>query len=394
MNDAVSPFFGSPVLLRTGFNTGFTSISVDAQVMTPDGSKYDVLYVGTSTGQLLKAVNALSPVSVSTTRPVIIEEVELMSGPVKKGESSEGPMLSSHWCVSVRVVSTKKGPGHVIVTSAEEVKSVSLYRCEKAGSCSECVGLQDPHCAWSVRDGQCAGAQRWAKGSQAAFLQNVPTGRHASCPGDLVARTPDHRHRNLGTVINQVDTATRTEATEHRQGSSGHSSDSKSPAETDNPTIEASVVLFSLETLIITVSAGAVAALVLGFVTGYCCGRKCGKEESNVPYTDAEYEYFEQRQLPPRPLQPSLHPLLQHTDKRPQEETLYAEPILVNHQVNSSNPLGTTLASKAYVPISGMTLVGGAGGGLGLHPAAKFNTISNIHKRGGGECHLSDNVRV
>ena len=86
MNDAISPFFGSPVLLRTGFNTGFTSISVDAQVMTPDGSKFDVLYVGTSKGQLLKAVNALSPKSVTTTRPIIIEEIELMSEPIKKGE--------------------------------------------------------------------------------------------------------------------------------------------------------------------------------------------------------------------------------------------------------------------------------------------------------------------
>ena len=48
--------------------------------------------------------------------------------------------------------------------------------------------------------------------------------------------------------------------------------------------VEPSQVLFSLETLIITVSAGAVAALVVGFVTGYCCGRRCGKDaggESN-----------------------------------------------------------------------------------------------------------------
>ena len=284
----------------------------------------------------------------------------------------------------MRVVSTKKGPGHVLVSSGTEVKVVSLYRCEKAGSCSECVGLQDPHCAWSSREERCEGAQSWPKGSQAAFLQNIPLGRHSSCPeGDLVAAT---NNRNLGTVINQLEDDTRSEATEHRQDS-GHREGSNSLAETDNPTIKASVVLFSLETLIITVSAGAVAALVLGFVTGYCCGRKCGKEENNVPYTDAEYEYFEQRQLPARPLQPSLHPLLQHTDKRPQEETLYAEPILVNHQVNTSNPLGTTLASKAYAPISGMTLVGGDGR-LGIHPAAKFNTISNIHKRAGGEFSL------
>ena len=60
-----------------------------------------------------------------------------------------------------------------------------------------------------------------------------------------------------------------------------------------------------------------------------------------MPYADAEYEYFEQRQLPARPIQPGLQPLLQHTDyKRPQDETLYAEPILINHNVNISNPLG------------------------------------------------------
>ena len=37
--------------------------------------------------------------------------------------------------------------------------------------------------------------------------------------------------------------------------------------------------------------------------------------------------------------------VLQHTDynKRPAEEQVYAEPILVNHPVNLNNPLGTTI---------------------------------------------------
>jgi len=60
---------------------------------------------------------------------------------------------------------------------------------------------------------------------------------------------------------------------------------------------------FTLEMLLITVSAGAVAALVVGFVTGYCCGRKCRKDDLGrggasgpaFPYPDTEYEYFEQR---------------------------------------------------------------------------------------------------
>ena len=44
----------------------------------------------------------------------------------------------------VQVVSTKKGAGHVLVTSAEEMRSVALYRCDKATTCGECVALQDP----------------------------------------------------------------------------------------------------------------------------------------------------------------------------------------------------------------------------------------------------------
>lgn len=61
--------------------------------------------------------------------------------------------------------------------------------------------------------------------------------------------------------------------------------------------IDPSQQLFSLEMLVITVSAGAVAALVVGFVTGYCCGRRCRKDDDlvHIPYPDTEYEYFEQR---------------------------------------------------------------------------------------------------
>lgn len=54
---------------------------------------------------------------------------------------------------------------------------------------------------------------------------------------------------------------------------------------------------YSVETLIMAVVAGAVSALVVGFIGGYLCGRKCHKDEDdNLPYPDTEYEYFEQRQ--------------------------------------------------------------------------------------------------
>ncbi len=65
--------------------------------------------------------------------------------------------------------------------------------------------------------------------------------------------------------------------------------------------------------LLITVSAGAVAALVVGFVTGYCCGRRCRKDDIppgglHLPYPDTEYEYFEQRGGLARPIVPGGGP--------------------------------------------------------------------------------------
>jgi len=60
---------------------------------------------------------------------------------------------------------------------------------------------------------------------------------------------------------------------------------------------ESTISQYTVETLVIAVVAGSVAALVVGFATGYLCGRKCHKDDDdNLPYPDTEYEYFEQRQ--------------------------------------------------------------------------------------------------
>ena len=60
----------------------FTSVAVDAQVTATDGSAYDVLFVGTSNGRLLKAVNSVSYKSRKDPRTVIIEELEVGEGHV------------------------------------------------------------------------------------------------------------------------------------------------------------------------------------------------------------------------------------------------------------------------------------------------------------------------
>ena len=48
--------------------------------------------------------------------------------------------------LQVKVVNTKKGSGHVVLMSGEEVRSFPLFRCDKASTCTQCVALQvQPH---------------------------------------------------------------------------------------------------------------------------------------------------------------------------------------------------------------------------------------------------------
>ena len=49
MDEPVPPFFGSPVLIRTGLVSRFTTIAVDPQVGTTEGKTFDVIFVGKKT---------------------------------------------------------------------------------------------------------------------------------------------------------------------------------------------------------------------------------------------------------------------------------------------------------------------------------------------------------
>ena len=96
---------------------------------TPDGSKFDVIFVGTSSGQLLKVVNSLAPKSIASTRTVIIEEIEVASFFLFVGIQ----MIIIFWQVApqllikgVTVVRTAKGSGHVLVTTADQVATLTI----------------------------------------------------------------------------------------------------------------------------------------------------------------------------------------------------------------------------------------------------------------------------
>ncbi|XP_074036779.1 semaphorin 1a isoform X2 [Leptinotarsa decemlineata] len=312
MDESVPSFFGQPIVIRTSFHYRFTQIAVDPQVKVPGGKTYDVLFIGTDNGKVIKAVNGLSADSRHGVRTVVVEEIQVF--PVH---------------VPVRGIKIMKGAkgdkeeSRLIVVSDTEVQSLRVHRCDsnKISSCSECVALQDPYCAWDKVQGKCRskGLGRW--GEESYFFQSVSTGEHTACPPPKGKDTssveglssmqpkysPDLQPSNdkpNGQVINIIQ---------------------NKPFDNSGPAVTAADSLpnqYSVETLIMAVVAGSVSALVVGFFAGYLCGRKCHKDEDdNLPYPDTEYEYFEQRQ--------NMNRIAAEPKLLPQEEVTYAEPVLV-----------------------------------------------------------------
>eukprot|EP00095_Tigriopus_kingsejongensis_P004637 maker-scaffold291_size219542-snap-gene-1.24 protein:Tk04637 transcript:maker-scaffold291_size219542-snap-gene-1.24-mRNA-1 annotation:"semaphorin-1a isoform x3" len=416
MDEPVLPFFGSPIVIRTGMVSRFTVIAIDPQIKTTEGKAYDVIFIGTTNGRVLKVINAQSASSRTKVDTIIIEELQVFSHNVivkdlkVMGQYSEGrPSLNQ-----------------IAAMTQSEVRAFPVQRCDRASTCEECVALQDPYCAWEIRSSRCSSGD-WTKNMGSSFIQSIASGSHPHCPAkranaasaQAVSQVYSYERflggLKLGQVVNIIDESQLEAegADGSRSGGGILSSDADSASGNNVQVVESSQVLFSLETLIITVSAGAVAALVVGFVTGYCCGRKCRKEEDgHVPYPDTEYEYFEQRGGLARPILmgPAGAPLIPTQSAKlhdgRHEEVTYAEPDLVTGPLRQMPPPTANQLAMMAPPPPGAppTMMPGTAsryqpsiggvppcpppGGLGghyssslLNPQNKFNTIHSGGKR-------------
>ncbi|CAL4240749.1 unnamed protein product, partial [Meganyctiphanes norvegica] len=163
MDEAVGAFFGRPVITKASFKYRFTKLAVDPQVRLIDGGTVDVLFIATDAGIIIKAINALSSNTTSQIKPVIIEEIR----------------VTDRQIVNLQMAKSTNGQNKLIVITDVEVKSIDLQRCGRATSCSKCVDLQDPYCAWFEGSGRCAGSHSVFSGP---VFQNVTSGVHSKCP--------------------------------------------------------------------------------------------------------------------------------------------------------------------------------------------------------------------
>lgn len=280
MDKAVPSFLARPVLIRVSLQYRFSAIAVHPQVQAMNGNKYDVMYIGTDDGRVIKAVNvaanegdfdaSVDEYSRNPVRTAVISEVQVLPQGV--------PIKQMHVALT-----TEK----LIVASGDIIRAVTLSHCGNVQSCRECVALQDPHCAWDSKQQVCSWVGNRQFPNPERFLQNVEYGKTDIC-NKLPALLPGDRHsnRNPGTKKPTQSESDIRQKTDDIQNEilievvetnvlSEDKSTNNNKHETDLLTVEAADGnIYSAQALLTAVVASCLVTLMVGFVIGYLFSRR------------------------------------------------------------------------------------------------------------------------
>ncbi|CAG5118625.1 unnamed protein product, partial [Candidula unifasciata] len=156
MDDAVPSLGRRPMLVFTSFKSKFTQIAIDWQVLAADGKYYDVMFVGTDDGRVIKAINK----GTQKVESVVIEDIQVLD--------------VDDAVVNLKVLKSRpdQNSESLVVVSKRKVVSIPLQRCSRVTTCKDCIALQDPYCVWDEHL-KCSWAQ--------SGIQNITYGKHSSC---------------------------------------------------------------------------------------------------------------------------------------------------------------------------------------------------------------------
>ncbi|XP_038597204.1 semaphorin-3E isoform X2 [Tachyglossus aculeatus] len=129
MYQPILPVHKRPILVKTEGKYNLKQIAVD-RVEAEDG-KYDVLFIGTDNGIVLKVITIYNQ-ETESMEEVILEELQVFKVP--------DPILFME-------ISSKRQ--QLYVGSGSAVAQVKFHQCNVYGSaCADCCLARDPYCAW------------------------------------------------------------------------------------------------------------------------------------------------------------------------------------------------------------------------------------------------------
>jgi semaphorin 6 len=187
MDGAVNPIHNAPLLVHTGSNYKFTAVAVDPKVETINGRSYDVIFIGTDNGNVLKVINAGS--SEIDNKPVVISEEQVLP----KG-------------TRVKELRVSRATGKLVVVSDNYVRTVPLHNCKVMNSCSACIGSRDPYCVWDNKNRDCVFFNKLTMSNDlsSSYVESIDGKNDNFCPEGAIPPSNNNHHPkiNSGTVTN------------------------------------------------------------------------------------------------------------------------------------------------------------------------------------------------
>ncbi|XP_050497231.1 semaphorin-1A [Diabrotica virgifera virgifera] len=253
MEKAVPPLFGQPLLIRVSLHYRFTAVTVDPQVPTVTNENYDVIYVGTDDGKVLKVVNI--PNGIAPPQSVVISENEVFpkTTPVKQ-------------------LKITPEYGKIIAVSSSEVKLVTLIHCEHFSRCSDCLELRDPHCAWNSFTRTCVRVEMSNLNKQ--LTQDIRNGGAVKCRTSSLDNAVPTKEYD----VSPIDTNSLDESKESNDPLLKIEDESADCNEINNKVTgcasQTKLTLYTSEYLHIIVAVACMGGLIVGFVCGYLVSRR------------------------------------------------------------------------------------------------------------------------
>lgn len=189
MASSVPALYGQPLLTRVSSKHRFTSITTDAQVEALNGDRYDILFVGTDNGRVIKFINYLrTQTNENSTESNKLHDQQ----PVANLETvviTETQALPHS--VPVKQMVVAKDQQSLIVVSTGNIISIPLSHCSRILRCRDCLNLQDPYCVWDVKNHECTSMSSVNEQNRMNFIQNLRLTINSS---DICKRSGDDNY--------------------------------------------------------------------------------------------------------------------------------------------------------------------------------------------------------
>lgn len=156
MESTIPPFYNKPILTRVSLNYRFSAITIDPQIRSMNGKFYDIIFVGTDDGRVIKFVNILSGDATENVLPVVISEIQVFQPGTP---------------VTQLTISTKTG--NIIVIGNGHIVAVPLNQCNRITRCRDCIRFQDPYCIWDIKNRECTTINYKKSLETNDFLQDI-----------------------------------------------------------------------------------------------------------------------------------------------------------------------------------------------------------------------------